>query len=890
MSDLHRSPRGHVVAAAPLAAALLAASPTALAQEAPPPSERIPYAWDSGAVANDGARPEVVVSETVFLGGAEWMRLAFDRIELSGDSLAGNGSILRLTAHADGAIQELNAIHCEQWRNRSCYFNGDAVQVEVLAWPGTGDNRLAFSHVEVGFAPGTYPSQCGPTDDRVLSADPRAARLLPVGCTGWIIDDCNHCMLTAGHCIAGSVNTVQFNVPLSNGSGGINHPPPEDQYAVDPASEQGLGAGVGDDYGYFGVFPNSNTGLLPHQAQGDFYVLSLPPAFDPSQQIRITGYGVDSSPSTYNQVQQTHVGPRLSAGGSEMEYQTDTQGGNSGSPVIWEETGFAVGIHTHGGCGTTSGNHGTGTNNGGLQAVLAAPQGVCASGLTVVGSLPDTLTPGAATSVDLSVAGNIVGGSALLHVRYDSGLFLALPMTDNGAGIYRAVLPPPVCGATPEYYFSVDNVACGTLTLPANAPASTFTAAVGAATTLAADEFESDSGWSGGVAGDTATTGEWARVDPLGTDAQPEDDHTPTPGTTCWVTGQGSPGGSLGENDVDGGFTTLESPLYDLSLAADPILSYWRWYSNTEGASPNADVLVIDVSANGGANWVNVETIGPSGAGTGGGWIAHQFRVRDLVAPTAQVRLRVIASDLGSGSIVEAGLDDVSILDVSCDVVLPDCNGNGILDSDDIQSGRSLDGDADGVPDECDGDCNDNGIPDDRDIANGTSADCNLDGTPDECQLAAAAYCFCASGAPCANPDPNAGCAGSTGSGALLSACGTDGVAADDLVLTAFGVPPNQNGLIYMGGGTASVPFGDGLRCVAPGATGFMRFGVRSSGTFGELVEGPGIVAHSATHFPPSGRIVAGATWHFQAWFRDPAGPCGGGFNLSNGVTVTFGP
>lgn len=872
-------------------AALLPLTATsAAAQEAPPPAERVAYEWDSGAIANDGARPQVIISETVFLGGAQWLRLHFDELVLSGDVLAGRGSILRLTAHADGAIQELNAIHCEQWRNRSCYFNGDAVQVEVLAWPGTGENRLAFRTVEAGFPSGTYPSQCGPTDDRVLSTDPRAARLLPVGCTGWIIDDCNHCMLTAGHCIAGSVNTAQFNVPLSNGSGSINHPPPEDQYAVDPASEQGLGAGVGNDYGYFGVFPNPITGLLPHQAQGDFFVLSQPPAFDPSQQIRITGYGVDSSPSTYNQVQQTHVGPRLSAGGSEMEYQTDTQGGNSGSPVIWEETGFAVGIHTHGGCGTTSGNHGTGTNNSGLQGILAAPQGVCASGLSIVGDPPETLTPGQATSIDVTVAGSIVGGSANLHVRYDGGLFLAIPMTDNGSGLYRAVLPPPVCGATPEYYFSVENVACGTLTLPANAPAETFGAAVGTATTVAVDEFESDSGWSGGVAGDTATTGAWTRVDPIGTDAQPENDHTAAPGTDCWVTGQGSPGGSLGENDVDGGFTTLESPSYDLSSAVDPMISYWRWYSNDTGASPNADVLVIDVSPDGGASWVNVETVGPAGADTTGGWIASGLRVRDFITPTAQIRLRVVASDLGSGSLVEAALDDFAILDVTCDVVLPDCNGNGILDSDDIASGRSSDNDSDGVPDECDTDCNNNGIPDDQDIANGTSADCNVDGTPDECQLSAAAYCFCASGAPCANPDPNAGCAGSTGTGTVLTACGTDGVAADDLVLTAYGVPPNQNGLVFMGGATASVLFGDGLRCVAPGSGGFHRFGVHNSGASGELVEGPGIVGHSATQFPPAGRIVAGATWHFQAWFRDPAGPCGSGFNLSNGLTVTFGP
>ena len=887
MSHTHRPALGTALGCAALVCFQAA---HALAQEAPPPSEHVPYAWDSGEVSNDGSRPEVVISETVYLGGAQWIRLHFDRLELSGDVFSGRGSILRLTAHADGAIQELNAIHCEQWGDRSCYFNGDAVQVEVLAWPGTGPNRLAFGRIEVGLPPGTYPSQCGPTDDRVLSADPRAARLLPVGCTGWIIDDCNHCMLTAGHCIAGSVNTAQFNVPLSNGSGGINHPPPEDQYAVDPASEQGTGSGIGNDYGYFGVFPNPNTGLLPHQAQGDYYVLSLPPSFDPSQQIRITGYGTDSSPSTHNQVQQTHVGPRISAGGSEMEYQTDTTGGNSGSPVIWEQTGFAVGIHTHGGCSTNSGNHGTGTNNSGLQNILASPQGVCAAGLTVIGSLPETLTPGQSTSIDLQVSGTIVPGSANLHVRYAGGTFIAIPMPDQGTGIHRAILPPPVCGATPEYYFSVDNVACGTVTLPANAPVDTFSAGVGTVASVFIDDMQTDTGWTGGLAGDTATTGQWTRVNPIGTAAQPEDDHTPSPGTICWVTGQGSNGGSVGENDVDGGLTTLLTPLLDLSTSTDPLIRYWRWYSNTEGASPNADVFVIDISDDGGATWTNVESVGPTGSETDGGWFSHQLRAADLIVLSAQVQLRFVASDLGSGSIVEAAVDDLEVFDLTCDVVLPDCNGNGIVDSDDIASGRSSDDDGDGIPDECDGDCNNNGIPDDRDIANGTSADCNGDGTPDECQLVATAYCFCASGAPCSNPDPGAGCANSTGGGALLAACGTDGVAADDLVLTVTGTTPNQNGLIYMGGGTAQVPFGDGLRCVGAGNSGFHRFPVQGTGPLGELVEGPGIAAWAASHFPAGGQISAGSTWNFQGWFRDPQGPCGSGFNFSNGLAVTFGP
>ena len=37
-------------------------------------------------------------------------------------------------------------------------------------------------------APTVFESQCGPNDDRVSSTDPRACRILPVGCTGWLID------------------------------------------------------------------------------------------------------------------------------------------------------------------------------------------------------------------------------------------------------------------------------------------------------------------------------------------------------------------------------------------------------------------------------------------------------------------------------------------------------------------------------------------------------------------------------------------------------------------------------------------------------------------------------------------------------------------------------
>ena len=59
-----------------------------------------------------------------------------------------------------------------------------------------------------------------------------------------------------------------------------------------------------------------------------------------------------------------------------VAYQTDTMGGNSGSPVSWEQTGRSVGIHTDGGCvGFTGSNGGTSFRNQGLWNAIKAGGG-----------------------------------------------------------------------------------------------------------------------------------------------------------------------------------------------------------------------------------------------------------------------------------------------------------------------------------------------------------------------------------------------------------------------------------------------------------------------------------------------------------------------------------
>jgi hypothetical protein len=184
-------------------------------------------------------------------------------------------------------------------------------------------------------------------------------------------------------------------------------------------------------------------------------------------------------------------------------------------------------------------------------------------------------------------------------------------------------------------------------------------------------------------------------------------------------------------------------------------------------------------------------------------------------------------------------------------------------------------------------DCNKNGVEDAVDIATGTSSDVNGNGIPDECEANRMPYCFCLNDfAPCNNPDLTAGCRNSSGAGAKLGSGGTVSVMADDLTLTVTSMPLNKNGLVFMcKDGQVPVTFGDGVKCPF-GQT--FRYFAQNSGASGSISYGPGIVAYTFGNFGVPGHILAGSTWHFQGWFRDPPGPCGSGANLSNAMRVNF--
>lgn len=122
--------------------------------------------------------------------------------------------------------------------------------------------------------------------------------------------------------------------------------------------------------------------------------------------------------------------------------------------------------------------------------------------------------------------------------------------------------------------------------------------------------------------------------------------------------------------------------------------------------------------------------------------------------------------------------------------------------------------------------------------------------------------------------------ASSLGTPALVTATGTASVGANNLVLRAGPVPANTLGAFYFGSGAVQVPFGNGMRC-AEGPGFFLGVRPASGGGITQVV--------NVTTNPAAGQLVAGSTWNFQCWFRDPAAG-GAKFNLSDGYRVTFAP
>ncbi len=199
---------------------------------------------------------------------------------------------------------------------------------------------------------------------------------------------------------------------------------------------------------------------------------------------------------------------------------------------------------------------------------------------------------------------------------------------------------------------------------------SSMSIVVGEPVVFISENFNDDNGWYVGANNDDASSGIWERGIPNstyyeGVIVQPGTDSVNDEGAFCFVTGNGVNNNNVGYDDVDGGKTTLFSPLFDLSEFEESFVSYEKWYSNNVGDNPGNDYFEFQVSNDGGNNWIAIENTNI----TNNYWEWSYHSISNYVSLTNQMQFRFIVSDEyfdgdngTGGSIIEAAVDNFNIV------------------------------------------------------------------------------------------------------------------------------------------------------------------------------------------------------------------------------------
>jgi len=178
------------------------------------------------------------------------------------------------------------------------------------------------------------------------------------------------------------------------------------------------------------------------------------------------------------------------------------------------------------------------------------------------------------------------------------------------------------------------------------------------------DDFSIDLGWT--VQSESSlTAGEWERGVPNGTGYQgelmnPNSDADGDCGSEAFITGNLA-NASFYEADVDGGRTTLLSPLMDFSSSQSVTLSFSTWFQNAGGQGTPNDSLVIKLTNGTETILLDYRNAQSSSAI----WEQHTIEVSaSSLELTESMQLIVETMDYdGSGHLVEAGFDKFLVLE-----------------------------------------------------------------------------------------------------------------------------------------------------------------------------------------------------------------------------------
>ncbi len=316
----------------------------------------------------------------------------------------------------------------------------------------------------------------------------------------------------------------------------------------------------------------------------------------------------------------------------------------------------------------TDGNIFNGTPNfnaieGGFRTQGFPPINLTGASFANVTDLPDTTNTFGPYTVTALVTPVINPPITVVELKYrvNGGAFITVPMGLVSGTQFSGNIPGLPCPSTVEYYLSATNSASQTSVHPPTAPASGLLSfLVGTTANPFSDNFQTDQGWVATFAG--ATSGNWQRGVPVNDPAWTYDPASDGDGSgQCFLTQN-----ALGNTDVDGGSVTLTSPNMDMSSSSFTLsYRYYLYLTNTTGA---VDRLLVEANNNGGVGaWTQIALHTANNSLV---WTPVSLTRAQLVssgfAPSANSKIRFTANDSDPASIVESGVDGVSVSSIDC--------------------------------------------------------------------------------------------------------------------------------------------------------------------------------------------------------------------------------
>jgi hypothetical protein len=247
---------------------------------------------------------------------------------------------------------------------------------------------------------------------------------------------------------------------------------------------------------------------------------------------------------------------------------------------------------------------------------------------------------------------------------------------------WQAIIPAQPRGTVIFYYFTAtEPITESNLQLYSNDEGEMFKFLVGYTTALEIDFDDNGAGWISGTPQDNSPTGVWQWGIPkayyyyyayYGTllPLQSEGDHRPSGYATgnCWATGLDNGGDytKMNFSYIPQGRTTLESPIYDISKLKNPIIDYWRWFTNISNLAKPA-YWVVSLSNDEGNTWIQVDSTYQSVETI---WENHRLYLNNYSNEFKSLKMRFIFYGLTpQQGLAEGALDDIKILSGNDEIV-----------------------------------------------------------------------------------------------------------------------------------------------------------------------------------------------------------------------------